>query len=1043
MMKVKKMVARVLAVLLIFMNFGTCLPEVFTVTVRAEEYTAEADFAYTVANGEVTITGYTGADKTIVIPPTINEKAVVGIGESTFYENTNLESVSAPSVTNIGLNAFKGCKNMVNVSLSNATDIGVQAFWDCTSLTKLDLPKATSIGRNAFAYCTSLTELELPEATSIGFRAFEGCTSLTELDLPEVTSIGNEAFLYCTSLIKFSLPKATSIGSGAFYGCTSLNYFVIPESVTEIGNGAFDDNLILYCYADSVGETYAKQKGINYELTTTTYKDIVPLSTCTITLSSNAIYDGSEKKPEIVVKDGDKLLQEGTDYKVTCTNNINGGTANAKITGLQKYAGIENKTFTIFKQINQCTVILSQTRYAYDGKIKTPVVTVKDGSKTLVEDEDYTVSYPSSRTDIGNYTVTITGKGSYIDTTTASFDITQYTAEADFTYTEANGELTITGYKGTDKSIVIPPTIGGTAVVGIGMLAFYENTNLERVSAPSVTSIGSGAFSGCTSLSELELPLATSIGVSAFSGCTSLSELDLPLATSIDGEAFSGCTSLSELDLPKATSIGYKAFSGCTSLSELDLPLATSIGDKAFSGCTSLSELDLPLATSIGGSAFEGCTSLTELDLPLATSIGDSAFYRCTSLTELDLPLATSIGNSAFLGCTSLNDVVIPESVTEIGDYAFGYDCNENDEVDELIPDFTIYCYADSTGETYAKENNINYELIVPLSTCTITFSTAIYDGSKKEPAIVKDGDKTLVEGTDYKVTYTNNINAGTATATITAADGQYKYGGSQTKNFTISAKSFNPCTVTLSQTTYTYNGKAQAPTVTVKDGSKTLVENQDYTISYPTTRTNAGSYTITITGKNNYTGTQTKTYTITQAVQKIAAANKTKKTGDKAFALGAKGTAGGGALSYQSSNTKVCKVSTSGKVTIIGSGKATITITAKENTNYQKATKKITITVAPKKATVTKIKSPAKKEVAVTWKKDSTASGYEVQIATNKKFSAGKKSQTIKNNKTITKTFTGLKSGKTYYVRVCAYKTIDGKKVYGDWSALKSIKCK
>ena len=95
-----------------------------------------------------------------------------------------------------------------------------------------------------------------------------------------------------------------------------------------------------------------------------------------------------------------------------------------------------------------------------------------------------------------------------------------------------------------------------------------------------------------------------------------------------------------------------------------------------------------------------------------------------------------------------------------------------------------------------------------------------------------------------------------------------------------------------------------------------------------------------------------------------------------------------------------------------------------------------------PAKVKIKSVKSTGKKKIKVTWKWDYKADGYQVQYALNKKFTKGKKTKnagTYSEAKTLTK----LKSKKYYYVRVRAYKKVDGKKVYGKWSTVKKCKVK
>lgn len=205
------------------------------------------------------------------------------------------------------------------------------------------------------------------------------------------------------------------------------------------------------------------------------------------------------------------------------------------------------------------------------------------------------------------------------------------------------------------------------------------------------------------------------------------------------------------------------------------------------------------------------------------------------------------------------------------------------------------------------------------------------------------------------------------------------------------------------------------------------------------------GTTVITATASDG--GFQAKaTIKVTKQKQtiKVSKTKYTKTYGNKAFKLGAKST-GNGRLTYKSSNTKVVKVSRTGKVAIRGTGKATITIKAAETGKYKAASKKISITVKPKRAVMKKLTSPRKGTLKVTWAKTSKVSGYEITIATNNKFTKGKKTYKVKSYKTTAKTISGLKSGRTYYVRIRGYKTVKGSKrpVYGRYSEVKKIKIK
>lgn len=102
----------------------------------------------------------------------------------------------------------------------------------------------------------------------------------------------------------------------------------------------------------------------------------------------------------------------------------------------------------------------------------------------------------------------------------------------------------------------------------------------------------------------------------------------------------------------------------------------------------------------------------------------------------------------------------------------------------------------------------------------------------------------------------------------------------------------------------------------------------------------------------------------------------------------------------------------------------------------------KLKVTTKPKKVTISKLKATAKNKLAVNWKKVSNSNGYVIQYSTNSKFKNAKKIK-IKNKKTISRIIKSLKRNKKYYVRIRAYRQVDSKKIYGDYSKTKNIKLK
>lgn len=165
--------------------------------------------------------------------------------------------------------------------------------------------------------------------------------------------------------------------------------------------------------------------------------------------------------------------------------------------------------------------------------------------------------------------------------------------------------------------------------------------------------------------------------------------------------------------------------------------------------------------------------------------------------------------------------------------------------------------------------------------TIELSQSSFDYDGTAKEPTvIVKDG-ATVIPSSEYTVSYANNTSVGTATVTITDKEGG-NYTVSGTRTFTITAKSVAAPTIELATSTFVYDGTAQEPGVTVKDGTTTIPASE-YTISY-SNNTNAGTATVTITDKDggDYTVSGSTNFVITKAPLTVKAKDAQRYIGEE-----------------------------------------------------------------------------------------------------------------------------------------------------------------
>ena len=155
--------------------------------------------------------------------------------------------------------------------------------------------------------------------------------------------------------------------------------------------------------------------------------------------------------------------------------------------------------------------------------------------------------------------------------------------------------------------------------------------------------------------------------------------------------------------------------------------------------------------------------------------------------------------------------------------------------------------------------------------------------------------------------------------------------------------KDLSGYSLSLSQDTYSYDGKEKTPDVTVKNGTVTLVKDSDYSVSY-TNNTNAGTATVTITGTGKYTGKITRQFKINKASQNLTVSiDKTDLAIGETAQIKASGQ---GQITYKSSAEDKVTVSSTGLITGKQAGDATITITAAGTENYNSATKELTIHV-------------------------------------------------------------------------------------------------
>ena len=181
---------------------------------------------------------------------------------------------------------------------------------------------------------------------------------------------------------------------------------------------------------------------------------------------------------------------------------------------------------------------------------------------------------------------------------------------------------------------------------------------------------------------------------------------------------------------------------------------------------------------------------------------------------------------------------------------------------------YTGDVYCEKCGELLEKGTDVVVDLTK--STITLDKNSVTFSGKMTLPVVTVMYEGEKVPSTDYTVAYTNSKNAGTATITVT---GTNRCTGTITKNFTIEKQSIKGLKFKLAKSTFTCTGKELKPAVSVSG----LKANTDFTVSYKNNKT-PGAATVTITGKGNYTGTATLSFTITPkgtSISKVKAGKK------------------------------------------------------------------------------------------------------------------------------------------------------------------------
>ena len=307
-----------------------------------------------------------------------------------------------------------------------------------------------------------------------------------------------------------------------------------------------------------------------------------------------------------------------------------------------------------------------------------------------------------------------------------------------FEYTEENGEITLTKFKGGITDVIIPANINGVAVTKLADGIFRNNTKITSVTFDGTfENYDAKLFQGCTSLRSLVISglydkqLYYLFGDSINKIPESFVEIMFAENSNyVDGTIFKNevANHIVTYVIPDGTTeIKESQFRGYGCMQAVSIPdSVTSIGYQAFSGCLKLTSVIIPSSvTSIGMRAFSGCSGLTSVTIPdSVTSIGYQAFSSCSGLRSVIIGNGvTSIGSNVFNSCSGLTNVIIGNGVTSIESYAFKY-CSGLKTVfykgsaeqwkqisidySNFNYDVTLYCYSETEPSLNAEGTAYN-----------------------------------------------------------------------------------------------------------------------------------------------------------------------------------------------------------------------------------------------------------------------------------------------------------------------------------------------
>ncbi len=485
------------------------------------------------------------------------------------------------------------------------------------------------------------------------------------------------------------------------------------------------DYSVSFANNDSIGTATVTVTGMGrYKGTATAnFKIVRNASNFKISKIDDQVWTGSSIFPPVVVKDGSKTLEEGVDYIVNYSSNVNIGDATVTVTGLGFYTGTADAGFRIVRRPITLANIDTISSKTYKGEAIRPSITVRDGNKVLTPVDDYTVDYDDN-IDAGTATVTVTGVGNYCEELETTFTITGRSIIG--ASIESIPDQTFTG--SAIKPAVTVKLNGATLTKDTDYTVTYsDNVNAGQA---TVTIKGIGNNSGEKSTTFDIMP-------------KSKNELTI---RKVSDQEYTG-----EAITPNVT-----IYDGDTKLIKNEDYTLTYDDSNVKVGS---SEIMIKFKGNYSGTAF---TTFNIVPVTLSK----------TNISAIDDQVCTG---------KKLYPEVTVKDGTKVLTEGKDYDIEYSDNTDVGTATVTVQGKGNYEGKAVKT-----FEIVATVITKDdITpIEDQLYTGSAITPAVtVKIGSTKLVEGTDYDVAYEDNVEIGAAKAIVT---GKGKYAGEITIQFAI-----------------------------------------------------------------------------------------------------------------------------------------------------------------------------------------------------------------------------------------------------------------